>query len=204
VVLLAVKPQAAEDAVVPLAGACAGKLVISICAGLPLARLAGWFASQRVIRVMPNTPLVVGQGATVFTCGTDVTRGDRAVAQRIFGALGVALELPEEMMDAVTALSGSGPAYVFEMIQGLVEAGVEAGLPADVALVLTVQTVAGAAEMVRRGLGAPDELRAAVTSKGGTTAAGLAVFARADYRRLLKEVVRAARERSAELGRGAK
>ncbi len=204
VILLAVKPQNAESAVAPLAAACRGKPVISICAGLTLARLGGWFGTDRVIRVMPNTPLMVGKGATVFACGAGCTAADQALAQRIFGALGIVFELPEELIDAATALSGSGPAYVFETIQGLVEAGVAVGLPADVALALATQTVAGAADMVQRRLGTPDALRDAVTSKGGTTAAGLAVFAQANYRQLLRDVVRAARDRSAELGRGAK
>lgn len=202
VLLLAVKPQVAGEAVAPLASGCAGKLIISICAGLPVVRLASWFGTPRVIRVMPNTPLMVGKGATVFTCGAGVSAADRAVAHKLFGALGIVFELPEDKMDAVTALSGSGPAYIFETIQGLVEAGVAVGLPPEVALALTVQTVAGAAEMLRQQLGTPDELRAAVTSKGGTTDAGLAEFAKANYRQLLKDVVRAARDRAIELGRG--
>lgn len=204
VLVLAVKPQVARDAALSLAAAGGGKLVISICAGLTVATLGSWFGHNRIIRVMPNTPLMVGKGASVFACGAGVNDADRKIAENIFGTLGVVCELPEEKIDAVTALSGSGPAYVFEMIQGLVEAGVAAGLPAGVALDLTAQTVAGAAEMVQRKLGTPDELRVAVTSPGGTTAAGLAEFAKADFRGLLKKVVLAARDRSLELGRGAK
>ncbi|MFA4944533.1 MAG: pyrroline-5-carboxylate reductase [Lentisphaeria bacterium] len=200
-ILLAVKPQVAAAAVEALAPAVRGRLVISICAGLGLAKLAGWFGHDRIVRVMPNTPLLVGLGASVFCCGAGVTAADRELVGRIFGTLGLVREQPEAKMDAVTALSGSGPAYVFEMVQGLVDAAVAAGLPAELALELTVQTVAGAAEMLRRRLGAPDELRNAVTSPGGTTAAGLAVFAQAGFRGLLKDVVAAAAARSAELGR---
>jgi pyrroline-5-carboxylate reductase len=202
VLVLAVKPQGAQAAVAPLAAGSRGKLVISICAGLKLATLARWFGSERIVRVMPNTPLMVGQGAAVFACAAGVTAADKAVAQRIFGALGIVHELPEDLLDAVTALSGSGPAYVFEFIQALADAGAALGLPADVALALAAQTVAGAAEMVRRGLGTPDALRDAVTSKGGTTAAALAVLAKRDFRGLLREALTAARDRSVELGRG--
>ena len=204
VVILAVKPQAAEAAVRPLATECAGKLIVSICAGLPLQKLGSWFGTDRVVRVMPNTPLMVGKGASVFACAAGVQEADRETVTRIFGTLGIVYELPESSMDAVTALSGSGPAYVFEMIQGLVDAAVGQGIPADVALALTAQTVAGAAEMVQQRLGTPDELRTAVTSPGGTTAAGLAVFAKTNYRGLLQDVLRAARDRSAELGKGGK
>lgn len=202
VVLLAVKPQVAAQAVEPIAGQCRDQLIVSIAAGIPLSTLCNWFGSERVIRVMPNTPLMVGKGATVFTCADQVGEADREFARTIFGALGVVLEMSEDKMDAVTALSGSGPAYVFELIQALVDAAVAVGLPADAALQLTAQTVAGAAEMVQRGMGTADELRLAVTSPGGTTQAGLAVLSAARFRSLVGDVVRAARDRSIELGRG--
>ncbi len=201
VVLLAVKPQVAEQAVQPIADLCADKLIISICAGLPLSKLCDWFGTDRVVRVMPNTPLTVGKGASVTACAPGVDAADREFAATVFGAPGIVHEMPEGLMDAVTALSGSGPAYVFEMIQALVDAAVDVGLPADVALELTTQTVAGAAEMVRRGLGTPDELRVAVTSPGGTTQAGLAVLEKSDFRGLISSVVHAARDRSVELGK---
>jgi len=201
VVVLAVKPQVAEEAVRPLVGFCSGKLVVSIAAGLPLVRLCEWFESTRVVRVMPNTPLMVGKGASVYACGADVTDLDREFLQKLFGAAGIVFELDEVKLDAVTALSGSGPAYIFEMIQALVDGAVGEGLPAEVALQLTAQTVAGAAAMVQAELGTPDELRVAVTSPGGTTAAGLAVMRDAGFRTLMADVVRAATERSVELGR---
>ena len=204
VIVLAVKPQVAESVLQPLAHLLRGRLVISICAGLKLHRLALWCGHDRIVRVMPNTPLMVGLGASVFCCAAGVTEDDKALCAKIFGTLSTVSVLPEDAMDAVTALSGSGPAYVFEMIQGLVDAGVAAGLPADTALELTVQTVAGAAEMLRQKLGTPDDLRTAVTSPGGTTAAGLAEFGKADFRGLLRRVILAARDRSVELGRGGK
>lgn len=201
VILLAVKPQYAADAVASIAKECAGKLIVSIAAGLPLARLGEWFGSERIVRVMPNTPLMVHKGASVYACADGVSDEDRAFVQTVFGTLGIAHEMPEKAIDAVTALSGSGPAYVFEMIQALVEAAVAVELPADIALELAVQTVAGAAEMVQRRLGTPDDLRVAVTSPGGTTAAGLAVLEKANFRGLIADAVRAARDRSIELGK---
>jgi pyrroline-5-carboxylate reductase len=200
-VLLAVKPQKAEAAISGLPELKPDCLVVSIMAGVPLARLAQWLGTEKLVRTMPNTPMMVGTGATGFARGPAATQDDADFVQKVFGALGFVGEVPEESLDAVTALSGSGPAYVFEMIQALVDAGVSVGLPADLALGLTVQTVAGAAEMLRQGMGTPDELRVAVTSPGGTTAAGLAVMADLDFRGLMRRVVTAARDRSVELGR---
>jgi pyrroline-5-carboxylate reductase len=201
VVILAVKPQVAADVMAPLHGAFDRALLISIAAGLPLDSLTGWAGSDRVVRVMPNTPAMVGMGAGVYAAAAAVTDDDRAMVSRIFGAVGIIHELPEEAIDAVTGLSGSGPAYVFEFVQALVEAGSDVGLPPDVAHALVVQTVAGAAEMLRRDLGSPDELRNAVTSPGGTTAAGLGVLADGEFRELIRRVVRRATERSIELGK---
>jgi pyrroline-5-carboxylate reductase len=201
-VLLAIKPQDAPTALPPLADLLAGKLLISIAAGLSLAKLAGWARTERVIRVMPNTPDMVRMGAAVYACAPGATAADRALCQRIFSAVGIACEMPEAQLDAVTGVSGSGPAYVFEFVQAMVEGAVRAGLPADAALDLVVQTVAGAAEMLRQKRGTPDELRQAVTSKGGTTAAGLQVLADAHFRDLMATVIQRATERSRELGRG--
>jgi len=200
VVILAVKPQVAAEVLLPLHGAFDDKLFVSIAAGLSIEKLREWIGSDRVIRVMPNTPALVGQGAAVFACGDGVTADDRDLATRIFDAVGIVCEMDEDKLDAVTGLSGSGPAYVFEMIQAMVDGAVAAGLPADSALDLTVQTVAGAAEMVRQKMGTPDELRTAVTSPGGTTAAGLEVMNDVDFRAIMTQVIARATERSAELG----
>ncbi len=200
-VLLAVKPQKIDEAARSLPGLGRDVLVISIAAGVPLSRLETCLGTRRVVRVMPNTPLLVGQGATVYTRGSGACDADAAVCQRIFGGLGSAKEVPESWINAVTALSGSGPAYIFEMVQALVDAGVAVGLPADLALALTVQTVAGAAAMLQQEEGTPDELRRAVTSPGGTTAAGLAVLEAADFRGLVRRTVQVACDRADELGR---
>lgn len=199
--VLAVKPQDAASALGPVRDTPGDKLVISICAGLSLDRLCGWTGSLRVIRVMPNTPAMVNRGAAAFACAAGVGDADRELANRILGAVGIACEVPESHLDAVTGLSGSGPAYVFEFIQALVDAGVAEGLDPDVALQLVAQTVAGAAEMLKQEMGTPDELRRAVTSPGGTTEAGLGILEAADFRALISRVVARAAQRSRELGR---
>lgn len=201
VLLLAVKPQVAAAVAVELMPIRPGALVISICAGIGLKKLQQWFATGRVIRVMPNTPLMVGKGASAYALGPDADEAAAALAERILGSLGLARRVDEALLDAVTALSGSGPAYVFEMAKAMADAGVKAGLPAELSLDLTLQTIAGAAEMLTRRLGTPDELRDAVTSPNGTTAAGLAVMAQRDFRGMMRDVVVAAGKRSAELGR---
>ncbi len=202
-VLLAVKPQDAPTLLPALRDDLAGTLLITIAAGLSTTKLAGWIGSDRVIRVMPNTPAMVGLGASVYTCGAAVSTTDRKLAASILEAVGIARELPEALLDAVTGVSGSGPAYVFEFVQAMADAAVAEGIPADIALDLVVQTVAGAAEMLKQKKGSPDALRNAVTSPGGTTAAGLAVMGDADFRGLIGRVVHRATECSKELGRGA-
>jgi pyrroline-5-carboxylate reductase len=199
-IVLAVKPQVAAQVLAPLKGKFADKLFISIAAGLSIDSLADWTGASRIIRVMPNTPAMVATGASVFSCAPAVTEADRELTRRIFGAIGIVHEMPEAKLDAVTGLSGSGPAYVFEFIQALVDGGVAAGLDAESAHELVVQTVAGAAEMLRQGMGTPDELRVAVTSPGGTTAAGLSVMAEANFRDIMSRVVARATARSIELG----
>ena len=201
-VVVAVKPQIAERVLTPLASLLGNKLVISIAAGIPLAKLTNWVGHNRVVRVMPNTPMMIGCGAAVFCCENEVTASDRGIVETILGAVGVVLEMPEQNMDAVTALSGSGPAYVFELMQALIDAAVALGLQPEDARRLTAHTVAGAAEMVKLNMGTPDELRDAVTSPGGTTEAGLSVLTDHKFRHLMSDVLRRARDRSVELGKG--
>lgn len=200
-VILAVKPQYAAEAVANFADKCQGKLVISIMAGIKISTLSDWFKTRRIIRIMPNTPLMIGLGASAYACGENVTTEDETLLASILTPIGILKKVSEDLMDAVTAVSGSGPAYIFEMIQAMTEAGVKVGLNSEDALELTVQTVLGAAQMLKKQMGTPDELRDAVTSPGGTTAAGLAVFKEADFRGLVKKVITAARDRSIELGK---
>jgi pyrroline-5-carboxylate reductase len=177
------------------------KLLLSIVAGLPLAKLEAAAGPRfRVVRAMPNTPALIMRGATGFARGSQATDADAATAARIFGAAGVAMEVKESLLDAVTGLSGSGPAYVYTIIEALADGGVLMGLPRELALRLAAQTVAGAAEMVLQQNAHPGVLRDQVTSPGGTTIAGLEVLEQRGLRSALIGAVRAATERAAELG----
>lgn len=204
VLLLAVKPQVAPTAAAALPPLRKNTLVISICAGIPIAKISQWLHTGKVIRVMPNTPLMVGKGASAFATGPDATPEDAKFAQRLLSSAGLARQVSESQLDAVTALSGSGPAYVFELAQALALAGEAVGLDPDLALDLSIQTIAGAAEMLAQHVDTPDRLRDAVTSPNGTTAAGLAVMTHDNFRKTIRDTVIAARNRSIELGNNAK
>lgn len=202
VVMLAVKPQQMSNVLADIRDAIRGEaLVVSIAAGVTLTRLAaGLPAKQRIIRVMPNTPCLVGQGASAFSLGAHATEEDgRLVAQLLF-AVGAAYEVPESQLDAVTGLSGSGPAFVYTMIEQLTAGGISVGLPATLAGELAVRTVAGAAEMVLASGESPAVLRDRVTSPGGTTLAGLKALEEAGFGSAVIAAVEAATSRSTELG----
>ncbi len=199
--VLCVKPADALDALRGLDGKLGGKLVISIVAGLSIAALekaAG--SSTRVVRVMPNTPALVGQGAAAFAIGSTANRNDADLVSKILSAVGCAAEVKESLLDAVTGLSGSGPAYIYLVIEALADGGVLMGLPRDLALKLAAQTVAGSAAMVLQTGQHPAALRDQVTSPGGTTIAGMEQLEEAAVRAALMNAVRAATERSRELG----
>ncbi len=184
-------------------GGTASKLLISIVAGLSLRSLEQAAGEKlRVIRVMPNTPALVLAGASAFALGTQASEEDAAVAQNIFGSVGVAVRVKEALLDAVTGLSGSGPAYVYTIIEALADGGVLMGLPRELALQLAAKTVAGAAEMVLQSGQHPAVLRDEVTSPGGTTAAGLEALEAGGLRAALIAAVRAATERATALGAG--
>ena len=202
VLVLAVKPAAAAAAMAETAPLLRkGTLILSIVAGLSIAAIEAAYPGHPVIRAMPNTPLAVGAGMSAFACAASVCAPERAAAERILGAAGRTIEVEERDLDAVTGLSGSGPAYAFLMIESLTEGGVAAGLKRETAAVLAAQTLLGAAQMALTGPCSPADLRAAVTSPGGTTAAGLRVMEHAGVRSALMEAVLAATERSKELGR---
>ena len=199
--VLCVKPADALDTLRKLNGALEGKLLVSIVAGLSLERLeeaAG--PATRVVRVMPNTPAMIHQGAAAFSIGSTATHSDAALVHQIFSAVGRVVQVKEPLLDAVTGLSGSGPAYVYLMIEALADGGVLMGLPRDLALQLAAQTVAGAAGMVLQTGLHPATLKDQVTSPGGTTIAGLEQIEAAAVRSALISAVRAATERSQELG----
>ena len=199
-VILACKPQQFTAIDSELAGAVRGKLIISILAGTPLARLGERFAHARnVVRTMPNTPGQIGAGVTAFTPLRELSEKDVEIVENTLGSLGNFHEVKEEDLDAVTALSGSGPAYVFEFAAALREAGVNCGLDEGLADALAVDTLLGAAMLLAESEETPEALRDAVTSPGGTTAAALKVLEEGDLRRLVDQALEAAKARSIEL-----
>ena len=199
--VVAVKPQDVEAACADIAAAGIPR-VLSIAAGVPLASLETWLGpGVRVVRAMPNTPALVGAGAAAMAAGSGAEDSDMAWAEEILSAVGVVRRVTEPMLDAVTGLSGSGPAYVFLVVESLIEAGVLNGLPRDVSRALAVQTVLGSGRLLAESGLEPEVLRAGVTSPGGTTAAGLRVLESRAVRSAFIEAVAAATERSRELGR---
>lgn len=204
VLVLAVKPDQVNDVLAeakPLF--TAEHLLISIAAGVPIARLeAGLPAGSRVVRVMPNTPAFVGASASAYALGQSATSDDGALAQRLFSSVGLALPVKESMLDAVTGLSGSGPAYVFLILEALSDGGVAMGLPRDVATRLAAQTLLGSAKLLLETGQHPGALKDMVTSPGGTTIEGLHELEKAGLRGALINAVRAATEKSKKLGQG--
>jgi pyrroline-5-carboxylate reductase len=197
--LLCTKPNQAEAALGALPAGEA--LVISVAAGLSTAWLEARVpAGVRVIRCMPNTPALVGKGAAAYCRGKAATAADAETAKLLLGSVGLAVELPESLMDAVTGLSGSGPAFVYVMIEAMADGGVRAGLPRAEALKLAAQTVLGAAAMVLETGLHPGALKDQVTSPGGTTIAGIAELEKHGMRSAFIEAVTTAARRSAELG----
>lgn len=207
VVVLAVKPAVVSPVLRALleeigGDAAAQPLWVSIAAGLSLTRLANDLpAGARIVRAMPNTPALVRAGATAFAANADATAADRATALALFESVGFAWQAPDEgLLDAVTGVSGSGPAYVFVFLEALADAGVRAGLPRDVAHRLACQTTFGAAKLALESGLHPGQLKDRVTSPGGTTIAGLARLEAGGLRAALHDAVEAATRRSRELG----
>lgn len=201
-VIVAFKPQSLATADVRLAALTRGKLVLSVLAGKRLATLARTFPHARnLVRTMPNTPAAIGAGITPFCSLTPLGPADHALVGRILDALGRSLPLDEQYFDALTAVGGSGPAFLFEFVAGLREAGIAAGLPADTAATMALETTLGAARLLARTGEAPEALRDKVTSPNGTTYAGLQVLARRQFRDLLQETILAATRRAGELSK---
>jgi pyrroline-5-carboxylate reductase len=204
VVILAVKPQIVELVLKEIAPAFTrAKLMISIAAGVSTARLRAVLGAQaRLIRVMPNTPALVLEGATAIAKGQGLEPGDLETAEEIFSGVGKVVVLDEELMDAVTGLSGSGPAYVAVVIESLADGGVKMGLDRVTAMTLATQTVLGAARLLRETGLHPGALKDMVSSPGGTTIAGIAALEKGGLRSTFIEAVERATLRSRELGRG--
>ncbi|BBA79504.1 pyrroline-5-carboxylate reductase [cyanobacterium endosymbiont of Rhopalodia gibberula] len=201
--LLSIKPQVLNKVLASLNVVKCPEpypLVISILAGVPLIRLEASFPKYPMLRVMPNAPATVGAGMTVISPGQRVKPNHLTLATTIFEAVGQVVQVPESLMDAVTGLSGSGPAFVAMMIEALADGGVSAGLPRVIATQLALQTVLGTAQLLENTELHPAQLKDKVTSPGGTTIAGVAQLEKAGFRSAIIEAVQAAYQRSQQLG----
>ena len=201
IVVLAVKPQHVAAALEKSKALLKEKLFVSIAAGVRIKTLTSLTGCQRVVRVMPNTPALVGEGMSCLAGAPGIAEADLKIAEQIFSAVGQSCLVQESQLDAVTGLSGSGPAYVLDFILGLADGGVYAGLPRDVALKLAIQTVLGSAKMALLSKSHPAELRDAVISPAGTTARGVMVLEKGAFKALAASAVVAAADRSAELAK---
>jgi pyrroline-5-carboxylate reductase len=202
VLLLAIKPQIFAKVVGELSQPSPTQLIISILAGVSIAQLEQTFPDRAVIRAMPNTPATVGMGMTAISAGNQVSAAQLELATQLFKAVGEVVTVPESLMDAVTGLSGSGPAYVAIAIEALADGGVAAGLPRQIADKLALQTVLGTAQLLNESQLHPAQLKDRVTSPGGTTITGVAKLEQAGFRSALIEAVIAAAKRSRQLGEG--
>ncbi|MGI6604544.1 MAG: pyrroline-5-carboxylate reductase [Firmicutes bacterium] len=201
IIFLAVKPQVAVEVLSALRGSFSERhLVVSIMAGVPVSYLEKYLGAARLIRVMPNTPCLVQAGAAGIAAGSRATAEDLEQVKNLLNAVGKAFVVPESLLDAVTGLSGSAPAYVYMFIEALADGGVLAGLPRPVAQTLAAQTVLGAARMVLETGEHPGSLKDKVASPAGTTICGIATLEEGGFRGLVIDAVMAGAERSAELG----
>ena len=202
VLLIAVKPQDIATLLAEIAPHADGQVVISVAAGIPIKRIeAALPAGMPVVRTMPNTPALVDQAMTAISAGTHATEAHLAAAESVLTSVGRVIRVPESQLDAVTALSGSGPAYFFFLVEAMIDAGILLGLPRAVAAELIVQTALGSATMLRDTGEHPVQLREAVTSPGGTTIMAIRELERHGVRAALLAAIEAARDRSVELGR---
>jgi pyrroline-5-carboxylate reductase len=200
IMLLAVKPQSLNAAAIGLANAPA-PCIVSILAGVTLAQLEAMFPSKSIIRAMPNTPAQVGAGVTAIAANALATKEHLEAVRKIFGAVGTVVDVAESLMNAVTGLSGSGPAYVALMVEAMADGGVAAGLPRAIAMQLATQTVLGTAQLLSETKLHPAQLKDQVTSPAGTTIAAIAQLEKAGLRSAMIEAVLAATRRADELGK---
>jgi pyrroline-5-carboxylate reductase len=200
VLLFAVKPQVFPQIIQELGAVAREQLLLSILAGVSLQQLEAAFPDCPVVRVMPNTPALIGQGISALSYGQHVTAEQQQTAQRIFKAVGTVVEVPESLMDAVTGLSGSGPGYVALLVEALMDGGVLVGLPRPLARSLVLETIKGSVALLQEQNLHPGELKDRVTSPGGTTIAGIAALEKAGVRSALIQAVEAATQRSKALG----
>ncbi|MEK6590170.1 MAG: pyrroline-5-carboxylate reductase, partial [Nitrospinota bacterium] len=203
IIILALKPQIIAKVIGDVADLIdKSKLIITIAAGITINSIHKILGRRgRVVRVMPNTPAIIQEGISAIACGDGILKGDLKITQKIFNAVGKTVVVEESMMDAVTGLSGSGPAYVFLIIESLIDAGVKMGLPRDISKVLSIQTIIGAARLALETGEHPGKLKDMVTSPGGTTIAGLHALENGGLRSALINAVESATRKSEELGR---
>jgi pyrroline-5-carboxylate reductase len=200
IVILAVKPQNMDEVIEEIGEEVTdNKTVVSIAAGITLAFLSSKLKTKKLIRVMPNTPALVQKGMTVMSLCECFSDRDMAVVREIFMSIGEVITLPEKYMNAVTAVSGSGPAFITYFIEGMIESGIKLGLKNDDARILAVQTAIGTSQLLDTGM-SPSKLREMVTSPGGTTAAGLKILYEKGFKDILSAAIEAAKNRSKELG----
>jgi len=201
IVILAVKPQNMDDVTADIAGSITDdKIIVSIAAGITLSYLSSRLKTSKIIRVMPNTPALVQEGMSVLSLCECIKDKEMSMIRGIFSSIGRVMVLPEKYMDAVTAVSGSGPAFIALFAEKMTDAGVHAGLSQGNASELAIQTLIGTARLLETGM-TPAKLREMVTSPGGTTAAGLKVFEDKGLKEMVDAVIQAAANRSKELGR---
>lgn len=203
VLVIAVKPQDIDPLLAEIAPlVSAEQLVVSLCAGLPTGLFERHLRNQTpVVRVMPNTPMLVGEAMSAISGGTHATAAHLRVVEDMLASVGKVVRVPETQQDAVTALSGSGPAYFYYLVEAMIDAGILLGIPREVSAELIVQSAVGAAAMLRDGDGHPVMLREAVTSPAGTTISGIRELERHGVRAALIDAIEAAKNRSVELGR---
>jgi len=200
-VVWATKPQTFREATLPVRAHVAGALHLSVAAGIPSSSIARWLGSERIVRSMPNTPALVGLGMTGLYARSGVTAQDRALIESVTATMGESLWVErEEQLDAVTALSGSGPAYVFYFLEAMTQAGTEMGLRAEQAYKLAVETFRGASALAKASNEPPEVLRQRVTSKGGTTYAAITSLEDSKVKALFGQALHAAERRARELG----
>jgi len=201
IIVLAVKPQNMDDVTAEIGDSISDdKIIISIAAGITLSYLSARIKTSKIIRVMPNTPALVQEGMSVLTLCECIHDKEMSLVRNIFMSIGRVLVLPEKYMDAVTALSGSGPAFIALFVESMIDAGIIVGLSNDNATELAIQTLIGTAKLLETGM-PPDKLRVMVTSPGGTTEAGLKVFEERGLKNIVAAVIKAAADRSKKLGR---
>ncbi len=199
VIFLCVKPNKIGEVLKEVGSKTRGKTLVSIAAGVTLKSLESKTKGARVIRVMPNTPALIGEGASAYCLGKNAGDNDAEIVEKMLQSIGVCVRVKEEEMNAVTGVSGSGPAYVYAFIQSLINGGVKAGLNDEAAKKLAVQTVVGAAKMVRDTAKSPRELIEMVKSPGGTTEQGLKVLEEKKFSEIIEKTVEAAAKKAAEL-----